>query len=169
MNSRANISGAVGAVQLCLLMQVLATTSHYSLSRLLTRISHLHFTIYYLILHLVRYFFSLKNFDRLRSRKGTTADSNGQRDRRSQQLGPLSLSLAPWQWMEPSRAHVERRSLQDPLGNIHVWGQFEMSQTTILNLFIRAAFLAAFAVPVLQSWLAVCWSVLRWIVNTDII
>lgn len=66
-------------MQLCLLMQALTTTSHYSLSRLLTRISHLHFTRHCLILHLVRHLFSLKSSDRLRWRKGTTTDSNTQR------------------------------------------------------------------------------------------
>lgn len=147
-------------------------TSHYSLSRLLTRMSHLCFTIYYLILHLVQYFFSLKNFDRLRSRKGITTGNKAQRGRRSWQpqqqqgnarWGSLPSSLAPrqvllWQLMETWNSE---QPFGEPDSARPLWkqGQFRDSlkcpQQLFFNLLIRAAFLAAFAAPVLQSWLAV--------------
>lgn len=121
-----------------------ATTSRYSLSRLWTRMSHLHFTIYNLILHLVQYFFSLKNFDRLSSRKGITTGDNAQRSRggRQQQQqgstcqGCLPSAPAPqqdllWQDLETANSHLESGSLKEPSGNIHVQVQFEMSSTTL--------------------------------------
>lgn len=117
-----------------------ATTSRYSLSRLRTRMSHLHFTIYYLILHLVQYFFSLKNVNRLSSRKGITTGDNAQRSRGDQQQQPgnicqgcLPSAPAPagLAMAGHGNSHLEIGSLKEPSGNIHVQGQFEMSSTTL--------------------------------------
>lgn len=142
-----------------------ATTSRYSLSRLRTRMSHLHFTIYYLILHLVQYFFSLKNVDRLSSRKGITTGDNAQRSRggRQQQQGNSCQGCLPsapapqqdllWQAMETA---IWRLGLwKSPLGTSTFRDSLKCPQQLFFNLFIKAAFLAAFAAPALRSWLAV--------------